>query len=79
MKALRDCEIGIIGLGTMGRNLLLNIAEEDFPVVGLDQDGAKVLLVENEPKTGADFGATSDLKTFVSALKLPRVVLKAQF
>jgi len=75
MKALRDCEIGIIGLGTMGRNLLLNIAEEDFPVVGLDQDGAKVLLVENEPKTGADFGATSDLKTFVSALKLPRVVL----
>ena len=35
-------ELGMIGLGVMGRNLLLNFAEHGFPVAGYDQDPAKV-------------------------------------
>jgi|GEM_PF-2674537 len=32
------CSIGMIGLGVMGRNLMLNIAEKDFSVAGYDRD-----------------------------------------
>ena len=28
----------MIGLGTMGRNLLLNLADHGFPVAGYDKD-----------------------------------------
>src|SRR5258708_3850317 len=33
---------GMIGLGTMGRNLLLNMADHGFKVTGHDKDAAKV-------------------------------------
>jgi 6-phosphogluconate dehydrogenase len=32
----------MIGLGVMGRNLLLNMADHSFPVAGYDRDPAKV-------------------------------------
>ena len=35
-------EIGMIGLGVMGRNLALNIAEKGFPVAGYDTDQKQV-------------------------------------
>ena len=43
-----ECEIGIVGLGVMGRNLLLNLAEHGFPAAGYDLETAKVqtLLAE---------------------------------
>jgi UDP-N-acetyl-D-mannosaminuronate dehydrogenase len=31
-------DIGMIGLGVMGRNLLLNMAEKGFSVAGYDRD-----------------------------------------
>ena len=34
-------ELGMIGLGVMGRNFLLNLAGHGFPVAGFDQDPAK--------------------------------------
>lgn len=30
--------LGMIGLGTMGRNLLLNMADKGFAVTGYDKD-----------------------------------------
>jgi len=70
-----EYDMGIIGLGTMGRNLLLNIADHGFSAIGLDQDQNKVNLVGHEPKTIASFGATHDLEIFVSQLRKPRAVL----
>ena len=35
MEKLR---LGMIGLGTMGRNLLLNMADHGFAVAGFDKD-----------------------------------------
>ena len=32
--AQKQCKIGVVGLGVMGRNLVLNIAEHGFPVAG---------------------------------------------
>src|SRR6476469_5495054 len=47
---------GMIGLGTMGRNLLLNLADHGFPVSGYDKDATKVALLAKEgqgkPVTG---------------------------
>ncbi len=34
---------GVIGLGVMGRNLLYNIADNGFSVVGFDLDEEKVI------------------------------------
>ena len=33
-------EIGMVGLGVMGRNLVLNMADHGFPVAGYDKDTA---------------------------------------
>jgi len=43
-------ELGMIGLGVMGRNLLLNMADHGFPVAGYDQDPAKVEALLREGK-----------------------------
>ena len=39
------CRIGMVGLGVMGRNLALNMAEHGFPVAGYDKDPQKVALL----------------------------------
>src|ERR1035437_5145371 len=40
MEAQRQ-EIGMIGLGVMGRNMLLSMADHGFPVAGYDKDPSK--------------------------------------
>jgi len=65
---------GIIGLGTMGRNLLLNMADHGFKVAGLDKDEKKVALLMQE---GAAFPVKgfSEVKDFVNSLKTPRAIM----
>jgi 6-phosphogluconate dehydrogenase len=41
-------EIGMVGLGVMGRNLLLNMADHGFSVEGYDKDQAKVEALRRE-------------------------------
>lgn len=36
------CDIGFIGLGVMGKNLVLNLADNGYQVAGFDLDSAKV-------------------------------------
>src|SRR4051812_17933320 len=40
MSAAMD--LGMVGLGVMGRNFLLNLADHGYGVAGLDKDPAKV-------------------------------------
>ena len=67
-------QFGMIGLGTMGRNFLLNVAEHGFSCVGYDLDDRKRdLLVEegaNYPVTKAD-----DIAAFLGALEKPRKIM----
>ena len=42
------CEIGMIGLGVMGRNLLLNMADDGHAVAGFDKDLIKVDALTKE-------------------------------
>ncbi len=41
-------EIGMVGLGVMGRNLLLNMADHGFSVAGYDKDPTKVEALRQE-------------------------------
>jgi 6-phosphogluconate dehydrogenase len=67
-------DIGMVGLGVMGRNLLLNLADHGFHVMGLDTDPAKVQALKAEGnRTSVD--ATTDAKAFLAAQKLPRAII----
>jgi 6-phosphogluconate dehydrogenase (decarboxylating) len=67
-------EIGMVGLGVMGRNLLLNMADHGFSVAGYDKDAAKVEALRQEAKEGDVRGAT-DIKEFIGLLRRPRAVM----
>ena len=41
-KQTQKSELGMVGLGVMGRNLVLNVADHGFSVVGYDKDVSKV-------------------------------------
>ncbi len=64
----------MIGLGTMGRNFLLNIAEHGISGVGYDLDAAKRQLLLDEGK-GLPVDAGSDLADFLSKLESPRNIM----
>jgi 6-phosphogluconate dehydrogenase len=66
-------EIGMIGLGVMGRNLLLNMAEHGFPVAGYDKDPSKVEALQNESADGIQ--GVAEIQEFVGLLRAPRAIM----
>ncbi|HEX4046077.1 MAG TPA: NADP-dependent phosphogluconate dehydrogenase [Gammaproteobacteria bacterium] len=69
-----QCVIGMVGLGVMGRNLLLNMADHGFTVAGYDQDKNKVESLQKESKKQPVYGATS-VESFLKLLQKPRVIM----
>lgn len=67
-------QIGMIGLGVMGRNLVLNIAEHGFSVAGYDNDRSKVDELRTEAGDRPIL-AVAALKDFVEALASPRAIM----
>lgn len=65
---------GMIGLGTMGRSLLLNMADHNFTVAGYDKDLEKTKLLEKEG-AGKPVKAFSALPEFIQSLQKPRSVM----
>lgn len=64
---------GMIGLGTMGSNLLQNIADHDYYCAGYDNNKEKVdalNALKNDHISGF-----SDLKAFTDSLKSPKIVM----
>jgi 6-phosphogluconate dehydrogenase len=73
----KDYDLAMIGLGVMGRNLVLNIIDQGFSVAGYDKDEQKVhKLVEqvDQDKKEAVLGAQS-LEELVDAVRKPRAVM----
>lgn len=68
------CDLGLVGLGTMGRNLLFNMADHGFSVIGYDKDEKKVETLCDKSKYPAVHSAYS-AKDLVAGLKKPRAVL----
>jgi len=44
-------DIGMIGLGVMGRNFVLNMADHGFAVIGYDKDPGKVAYLQQEAES----------------------------
>jgi 6-phosphogluconate dehydrogenase len=66
--------LGMIGLGTMGRNLLLNMADNGFKVTGYDKD-PKMLAKLQEDGKAHDLKGFESLEDFVQSLELPRRIM----
>jgi 6-phosphogluconate dehydrogenase len=67
-------DIGMVGLGVMGRNLLLNMADHGYAVAGLDTDPAKVQALKEEG-AGKKVEATTAAAAFIGLLKAPRAII----
>ncbi len=68
-------DFGLIGLGVMGRNFILNVADHGFSAIGQDIDQEKVDALIKEGGDTAKVNASTDLKTFTAALKQPRKIM----
>jgi 6-phosphogluconate dehydrogenase len=75
MQIKDSFEFGLIGLGVMGRNFILNVAENGFSALGYDLDPRKVESLKKEGAGLGKIGATSNLKSFVESLSRPRKIM----
>jgi 6-phosphogluconate dehydrogenase len=66
--------IGMIGLGTMGCNLLLNIADHGFSGAGYDKNPEKVATL-NRSAADKNVMGFSEIKEFIDSLQTPRTVM----
>jgi 6-phosphogluconate dehydrogenase len=71
---MEKAQFGMIGLGTMGRNFLLNVAEQGFSGAGYDLDAEKRRLLLEE---GRDFDLQTGetLPEFLEKLESPRKIM----
>ncbi|RMG16241.1 MAG: NADP-dependent phosphogluconate dehydrogenase [Bacteroidetes bacterium] len=67
-------QVGMIGLGTMGRNLLLNMADHGYSVAGFDKNPAQVEKL-NKEGSGKKVAGFNTLESFVENLSTPRIVI----
>jgi len=67
-------EIGMVGLGVMGRNFLLNMADNGFSVAGYDKDATKVEALRRESKQ-RDICGAENIQEFVGLLRRPRAAM----
>ncbi len=67
-------EIGMVGLGVMGRNLLLNIAEHGYSVAGYDRDPTRVQLLQEEKK-GPEIRGAGNPAELAGLLRTPRAII----
>ncbi|WP_186755605.1 NADP-dependent phosphogluconate dehydrogenase [Echinicola salinicaeni] len=68
-------DFGIVGLGVMGRNLLLNMADHGFAVAGLDLDEEKALSLEKEAAKGHKVKGFTAAEDFIKSLKNPKAIM----
>ncbi|MDT0607193.1 NADP-dependent phosphogluconate dehydrogenase [Croceitalea rosinachiae] len=68
-------DFGLVGLGVMGRNFILNVADNGFTAFGNDLDEEKVNALIKEGGEPDKVNASTDAKIFVEALSKPRKIM----
>jgi len=68
-------DFGLVGLGVMGRNFILNVADNGFTAFGNDLDAEKVNALITEGGDPEKVNASTDAATFVQALSTPRKIM----
>ena len=70
----QGCDIGLIGLGVMGRNFVLNMADHGFSVAVYNRTTEKTKDFMANEVGDRPIKAGFELKEFVGLLKKPRAV-----
>jgi 6-phosphogluconate dehydrogenase len=68
-------DFGMIGIGVMGSNLLLNMADHGFAVIGFDLKQERADKLEAAAKNGTDVKGTTKIEEMVASLKKPRKIM----
>ncbi len=68
-------DFGMIGIGVMGSNLLLNMADHGFAVIGFDLKQERADKLEAAAKEGTVVKGTTKIEEMVASLKKPRKIM----
>nr|WP_299174021.1 NADP-dependent phosphogluconate dehydrogenase [uncultured Allomuricauda sp.] len=68
-------DFGLVGLGVMGRNFILNVADNGFTAFGNDLDKEKVNALIDEGGDTSRVNASTEAATFVNSLSTPRKIM----
>lgn len=71
---LEQYDFGLIGLGVMGRNFILNVADNGFSAIGMARDPKKIEALHAEGAGKPVYG-TRDMQEFVQKIKSPRKIM----
>jgi 6-phosphogluconate dehydrogenase len=70
----QQADIGMVGLGVMGRNLVLNMRDHGFRVVGFDRDKGQVEALR-KAAGGDQVRGVDGIADLVQAIRKPRAVM----
>ncbi|MEJ7736156.1 MAG: NADP-dependent phosphogluconate dehydrogenase [Chitinophagaceae bacterium] len=68
-------DIGMIGLGVMGRNLLLNMADHGFKVLGYNKSQEKIDRLVADATAGTTVDGVTTLPELMRQLQVPRKIM----
>jgi len=72
---MKKCDIGLIGLGPMGRNLTLNIEDKGYSVAVYNRTSSKTEDLVNGPAKDKNIFPSYSLEEFVNSLESPRKMI----
>ncbi|MCE7991718.1 MAG: NADP-dependent phosphogluconate dehydrogenase [Roseivirga sp.] len=67
-------DFGLVGLGVMGRNFILNVADHDFSAYGLDTSDEMLSRLRSEGE-GKSVDGTTQVTEFAAKLSSPRKIM----
>ncbi len=70
----QECQIGVIGLGVMGCNLVLNIADHGYAVAGYDKNLEQVQALQKYSDR-KNIQAVETIEKFIQSLQSPYLIL----
>ena len=70
----KQYDFGLVGLGVMGRNFILNVADNGFTAFGLDTNEDQVNALKEEGDADKVDG-TTDKNVFIAQLSRPRKIM----
>ena len=68
-------DFAIVGLGVMGSNLLLNLADHGFSVLGYDVNPDKTTALEKQALANTKVKGVNNVEELVQLLKVPRKIM----
>ena len=68
-------DFAIVGLGVMGSNLLLNLADHGYAVLGYDNNPDKTTALEKQALANTKVKGVNTVEELVQLLKVPRKIM----